>query len=60
MDAVEVIDSNVIDAIKTIKCYNKKRPDENSAKGYLCKGYLDCNVTSILQELITWEIKIKS
>ena len=30
MDAVEVIDSNIIEAIKTIKWRNKKRPDENT------------------------------
>ena len=51
MDAVEVIDSNIIDAIKTIRYRNKKRPDENTIADYLCKSYPDCNVTTILQRI---------
>ena len=30
VDAVEVIDSNIIDAIKTSRYRNKKRPDEKT------------------------------
>ena len=60
IDAVEVTDSNIIDAIKTIRCRNKKRPDKNTVVDYLCKSYLDCNVTTIRQELLTWKIKVKS
>ena len=40
-DAVEVIDSNIIDVIKTIRYRNKKRPDENTTVDYLCKSYPD-------------------
>ena len=39
VDAVEVIDSNIIDAIKTIRYRNKKRPDENIIVGYICKSF---------------------
>ena len=42
MDAVEVIDSNIIVGIKTIRCRNKKRPEENTIVDYLCKSYPDC------------------
>ena len=42
VDAVEVIDSNIIDAIKTIRYCNKNRPDENTITDYLCKNY-QCN-----------------
>ena len=55
VDAVEVIDSNIIDAIKAIKYRNKKRPDENSIADYLCKSYPDCNVTTIRQRIIYLE-----
>ena len=41
MDAVEVTDSNMIDATKTIRSHNKKRPDENIIRDYLCKRYPD-------------------
>ena len=34
IDAVEVIDSNIIDAIKKIRYHNKKRPDENTIVDY--------------------------
>ena len=47
VDAVEVIDSNIIDAIKTIRYRNKKRPDEKTIADYLCKSYPDCNITII-------------
>ena len=49
VDTIEVIDSNIIDAIKTIRCRNKKRPDKNTIVDYLCKSYPDCNVTTIRQ-----------
>ena len=39
VDAVEFIDSNIIDAIKTIRYRNKKRPDEKTIVDYLCKSY---------------------
>ena len=46
MNPVGVFDSS-IDAIKTIRCRNKKRPDGNTIVDYLCKSYPDCNVTTI-------------
>ena len=49
MDAAEVIDSNIIDAIKTIRCPNEKRPDENTIVDFLCKSSPDCNVTTTRQ-----------
>ena len=58
-DAVEVIDSNIIDAIKTIRYRNKKRPDENTIAYYLCKSYPDCNVTTIRQRITYLENKNK-
>ena len=51
VDAVEVIDSNIIDAIKTIRYHNKKRPDENTIADYLCKSYPDRNATTIRQRI---------
>ena len=60
VDAVEVIDSNIIDAIKTIRYRNKKRSDENTIADYLCKSYLDCNVTTIRQRITYLENKKKS
>ena len=51
VDAVEVIDSNIIDAIKTIRYHNKKRPDENIIADYLCKSYPDRNATTIRQRI---------
>ena len=50
VDAVEVIDSNIIDAIKAIKYRNK-----NTIADYLCKSYPDCNVTTIRQRIIYLE-----
>ena len=59
-NAVEFIDSNIIDIIKTIIRYcNKKRPDENAIAGYLCKGYPHCNVTTIRQRITYLENKNK-
>ena len=34
VDAVKVIDSNIIDTIKTIRYRNIKRPDENTIVDY--------------------------
>ena len=59
MDAAEVIDSNIIDAIKTTRYRNKKRPDENTIADYLCKSYPDCNVTTIRQRITYLENKNK-
>ena len=59
VDAVEVIDSNIIDAIETIWYRNKKRPDENTIADYLCKSYPDCNVTTIRQRITYLENKNK-
>ena len=59
VDAVEVIDSNIIGAIKTIWYRNKKRPDENTIADYLCKSYPDCNVTTIRQRITYLENKNK-
>ena len=56
-DAVEVIDENIIDAFKTIRYRNKKRPDENTIADYLC--YPDCNVTTIRQRITYLENKNK-
>ena len=55
MDTVEVTDSNVIDATKTTRSHNKKRPDKNIITDYLCKRYPDCNVITICQMIITWK-----
>ena len=61
VDAVEVIDSNIIDAIKTNRYRNKKRPDEkNNIADYLCKIYPDCNVTTIRQRITYLENKNKT
>ena len=59
VDAVEVIDSNIIDAIKTIRYRNKKRPDKNTIADYLCKSYPDYNVTTIRQRITYLENKNK-
>ena len=59
VDSVEVIDSNIIDAIKTIRHRNKKRPDENTIGDYFCKSYPDCNVTTICQRITYLENKNK-
>ena len=59
VDVVEVIDSNIIDAIKTIRYRNKKRPDKNTIADYLCKSYPDCNVTTIRQRITYLENKNK-
>ena len=59
VDAVEVIDSNVINAIKTIRYRNKKRPDENTIADYFCKSYPDCNVATIRQRITYLENKSK-
>ena len=55
VDAVEVIDLNIIDTIKTIKCHNKKRSNKNHIVDYLCKSYPDCNVTTICQRITYFE-----
>ena len=60
VDAVEVIDSNIIDAIKTIRYRNKKRSEENTIADYLRKSYSDCNVTTIRQRIIYLGNKKKS
>ena len=49
----------IIDEIKTIRCRNKKRPDENTIVDYLCKSYPDCNVTTIRQRITYLENKNK-
>ena len=59
MEAVEVSDSNIIDAVKTFRCCNKKRPDENTIVDSLCKSYPDCNVTTIRQRITYLENKNK-
>ena len=43
MDTTEIIDSNIINAIKKIRRLSKKRPDENTIVDYLCKSYPDSN-----------------
>ena len=43
MDTTELIDSNIINATKKIRCLSKKRPDENTIVDYLCKSYPDSN-----------------
>ena len=55
VDAVEVIDLNIIDTIKTIRCHNKMRPNKNHIVDYLCKSYPDCNVTTICQRITYFE-----
>ena len=60
VDAVEFIDSNIIDSIKKIRYSNKKRPDENSIADYLCKSYPDCNLTIIRQGITYLENKKKN
>ena len=51
MDTIEVIDSNIIEAIKPIRCQYKNRPDENTIVNCLCKSHPDCNVTTICQTI---------
>ena len=60
MDAVEVIDSNIIDAVKTTRWRSKKRPNENTIVDYLRKSYPDCNVTTIRQKITYQENKSKT
>ena len=38
MDIVEIIATNIIDAIKAIRYRNKKRPDENTIVDILSKS----------------------
>ena len=38
MDIVEIIATNIIDAIKAIRYRNKKRPDENTIADILTKN----------------------
>ena len=57
VDVVEVIDSNIIDAIKAIRFGNKKRPDENTIVDYLYKSYPDSNVTTIRRRITYLENK---
>ena len=59
VDAVEVIDSDIIDAIKTIRYCNKKRPDENTIVDYLRKSYPDAMSQQSVKGLLTWKIKIR-
>ena len=59
MDTIGVIDSDIIDAIKTIRCHNEKRPDECNILNYLSKSYPDCNVTTIRQRITYLENKNK-
>ena len=59
VDAVEIIDSNIVVAIKTVRYRNKKRPDKNTIADYLCKSYPDCNVTTICQKITYLENKNK-
>ena len=60
VDAVEIIDSNIIDTIKSIRCRNKKRPDENNIVDYLCKSCLDRNMITIRQRITYLENKNKT
>ena len=57
VDVVEVIDLNIIDAIKTIRVGNKKRPDENTIVDYLYESYPDSNVTTIRRRITYLENK---
>ena len=59
MDTTEFIDSNIINAIKKIRCLSKKRPDKNTIVDYLCKSYPDSNVTTIHQRITYLENKNK-
>ena len=59
MDAVKVYWFKYIDQIKTIRCRNKKRPDENTFVDYLFKSYPDRNVTTIRQRITYLENKNK-
>ena len=59
VDAVEVIDSNIIDVIKTIRYRNKKRPDEKTVADHLCKSCPDCNITTIRQRITYLKNKSK-
>ena len=52
-------DSNIIDTIKTIRCCNKKRFDENAIVDFLYDSYPDCNVTTTGQRIIYLENKNK-
>ena len=46
-----------IDTIKTIKCCNKERPDENTIVDFLSKSYPVCIVTTLRQRIIYVENK---
>ena len=59
VNAVEVIDSNIIDTIKTIRYCNKKRPDGNTIVDCLCKSYPNWNVITIRQRITYLENKNK-
>ena len=50
-DATEVIDSNIIDKIKTLRYRNKQRLDKKINLEYLCKRYPNCNVTIFYQSI---------
>ena len=60
-NAVEFIDSNIIDIIKTIIRYcNKKRPDETPSQVIYVKDIHIAMSQPSVKELLTWKIKIKS
>ena len=59
MDAVGVLDSNIIETIKAVRCHNKKRFDGNIIVEFLCKRYPDCSVTTIRQRIIYLDYKNK-
>ena len=44
VNTIEVIDSNIIHAIKTIRYRNKKKSGENTIVDYLFKSYPNCNM----------------
>ena len=44
VNTIEVIDSNIIHAIKTIRYRNKKKPGENTIVDYLFKSHPNCNM----------------
>ena len=58
VDAVELIDSNIIDASKQSDVAIKRDVMEHN-RNYLCKSYPDCNVTTIRQRITYLENKNK-
>ena len=60
VDAVKIIDLNIIDTMKTIKCRNKRRSNVTASQIIYAKVILIAMSQPSAKGLLTWKIKIKS